>query len=154
MGPLRRVSKQQSHRFNLLKELTSSIPAVTPVPFMSTRETLAMEVSSLGNVSRGVSFAYPLDCENVDTAQAVVIAGCKSQGGFHLTEQLHAPFSGKMSSHQRPLNPEWVSKPCQTGVLARGPSVSSSDTGGRKGMEPLLLGFYNRCFLVPKPNNR
>ena len=145
--------------------------------FVSARETLTKKVSFLGNVSSpprlvgGVTFANPLDSvTNVDNALAVAIdppvggklqifaslgpSGCKSQSGFHLTEGLHAPFSGKAYSHQIPLDPDQVCKSHHSEGLAGGPNFSSSKKAVEKVPKPSSLGFYNRLFLVPKPNKR
>ena len=95
---------------------------------------------------KGVSIVgYCIFAQNVPSAPNVahvklladlVPPGCKSKGSVHIEGRVHPPIQTQTSTGERSVDNQWVCKPLQ---------------------EPLPEGrfaFFNRLFIVPKPNQK
>ena len=80
--------------------------------------------------------------------------GFKSPGSLYPKKGLHFAFQTKTSSNQVPSGSKWLCKPVQKHASQRGSCKPHAKVGSRKGGGQVVPGFYNRLFLVPKPNGK
>ena len=80
--------------------------------------------------------------------------GFKSSGGLHFEGRLQPPVQDETPIDQVTSDNQCICQPSQEQLLERGVAVSDYQTGGREVVVRSSLAFYNRLFIVLKPNNK
>ena len=84
--------------------------------------------------------------------ESLAKVGCKSTGGFRPQRRVYSPLQNKTSTNQIPSDSKWLCKSSkeQTALL----DLMRKLVVEKVVVKKLSLAFYNRLFLVPKPNQK
>ena len=79
---------------------------------------------------------------------------CESKGSVHTERRVHSPLQSQTPSSERTSDNQWLCKPSQEPL----PEGSFAGPDSKKVVERVRvrtsLAFFNRLFIVPKPNQK
>ena len=169
------VPNVQRQNFSVTVHPHVLCPVVSPVPFVQERQSQKKDTSpSLKTKGKNKICVSIVDhcfcpkcshcpqccsCQTSGRSSSRLLAnlvppGCKSKGSVHIEGWVHPPIQTQTSSGERPVDKQWYANPLRNLYLKEALHALIIKKAVERVTVQTSLAFFNRLFIVPKPNQK